>query len=200
MIPPSSNRAAASYDSDSGQTLRQRAEAQAGEGASGIPENLEVLSPEVAQRALHELRVHQIELEMQNEELRRTQEELEASRARYFDLYDLAPVGYVTLNEKGLILEANLTAAKLLGVARGALVKQPLSHFILPEDQDIHYRHLKALLETAAPQSWDLRLLRKDAEYREPRRDIGFRLALIMRSNISRHNCARLLLHGKVTL
>jgi two-component system cell cycle sensor histidine kinase/response regulator CckA len=163
MIPPSSNRAAASYDSDSGQTLRQRAEAQAGEGASGIPENLEVLSPEVAQRALHELRVHQIELEMQNEELRRTQEELEASRARYFDLYDLAPVGYVTLNEKGLILEANLTAAKLLGVARGALVQQPLSRFILSEDQDTCYLHRKALLETGTPQRWELRLLRKDA-------------------------------------
>jgi two-component system, cell cycle sensor histidine kinase and response regulator CckA len=107
------------------------------------------------------LRVHQIELEMQNEELRRTQEELEVSRARYFDLYDLAPVGYFTLSEQGLILEANLTAAKLLGVARGALVKQPLSKFILREDQDIHYRRRKQLLETGEPQSWELRLLEK---------------------------------------
>jgi diguanylate cyclase (GGDEF)-like protein/PAS domain S-box-containing protein len=128
-----------------------------------MPEDLEALSPDVARRALHELRVHQIELEMQNVELRRTQEELEGSRARYFDLYDLAPVGYFTLSERGLILEANLTAAKLLGVARGALVKQPLSRFILPEDQDIHYRHFKPLLETGTPQSWELRLLRKDA-------------------------------------
>jgi PAS domain S-box-containing protein len=147
----------------SGQALRRRAEALAGEKAGEIPENLEALSPEVARRALHELRVHQIELEMQNEELRRTQEELEVSRARYFDLYDLAPVGYFTLSEQGLILEANLTAAKLLGVARGALVKQPLSRFILPGDQDVHYRHRKALLETGAPQSWDLRVLKKDA-------------------------------------
>jgi PAS domain S-box-containing protein len=108
--------------------------------------------------------VHQIELEMQNEELRRTQEELEASRARYFDLYDLAPVGYFTLSEQGLILEANLTAARLLGVARATLVKQPLSRFILPGDQDIHYRHRKQLLETGAPQSWELRLLRKDGD------------------------------------
>jgi PAS domain S-box-containing protein len=128
-----------------------------------MPENVEDLSPEAARRALHELRVHQIELEMQNEELRRTQEELEVSRARYFDLYDLAPVGYFTLSEKGLILESNLTAAKLLGVARSALVKQPLSRFILPQDQDTYYLHRKALLETGAPQAWECRLLKKDA-------------------------------------
>jgi PAS domain S-box-containing protein len=148
---------------DSERALRKRAEAVAGESAGAIPENLEALSPEAARRALHELRVHQIELEMQNVELRRTQEELEASRALYFDLYDLAPVGYFTLSERGLILEANLTAAQLLGVARSALAKQPLSRFILPEDQDIHYRHYKQLLETGAPQAWELRLLRKDA-------------------------------------
>jgi PAS domain S-box-containing protein len=149
-----------STETDSGHALRKRAEALAGER----PEDLEAPPLEVALRALHELRVHQIELEMQNEELRRTQEELEVSRARYFDLYDLAPVGYVTLSEKGLILEANLTAAKLLGVARSALVKQPLSRFVLPHDQDTYYLHRKALLETGAPQSWELRLLRKDAE------------------------------------
>jgi PAS domain S-box-containing protein len=127
-----------------------------------MPENLEVLSPEAARRAIYELRVH-IELEMQNEELRRTQEELEGSRARYFDLYDLAPVGYFTLSEQGLILEANLTAARLLGVERGALVKQPLSRFVLREDQDIYYLHRKALLETGAPQAWELRMHKKDA-------------------------------------
>jgi len=152
-----------SPEMDSGQALRRRAEALAGERAGEMPENVEDLSPEAARRALHELRVHQIELEMQNEELSRTQQELEASRERYFDLYDLAPVGYFTLSEQGLILEANLTAAKLFGVARGVLVKQPLSRFILPEDQDIHYRHRKALLETGAPQSWALRVLKKDA-------------------------------------
>ncbi len=123
----------------------------------------EALPPKAVRRALHELQVHQIELEMQNEELRRTQEELEVSRARYFDLYDLAPVGYFTLSQKGLIQEANLTAAKMLGVTRRALVKQPLSRFILPEDQDIHYLHCKQLLETGAPRPWDLRLVRKDA-------------------------------------
>jgi len=150
-------------EADSKQALRERAEALAGESVGAITENLEALSPEAARRALHELRVHQIELKMQNAELRRTQEELEGSRARYFDLYDLAPVGYFTLDEWGLILEANLTAAKLLGVARSALVKWPLSRFILPEDQNIHYQHFKPLLGTGVPQSWELRLLRKDA-------------------------------------
>jgi PAS domain S-box-containing protein len=152
-----------SPEAETRQALRQRAEALADERAGEMPENLEVLSPEVARRALHELRVHQIELEMQNEELRRMQEELEGSRARYFDLYDLAPVGYFTLSEQGLILEANLTGAKLLGVARGALVKQPLSRFVLREDQDIYYLHRKALLETGAPQAWELRMLKDDA-------------------------------------
>ena len=66
-------------------------------------------------RIEEDLRIHQIELTMQNEELRQAQREIEASRARYFDLYDLAPVGYFTVSEKGLILEANLTAASLLG-------------------------------------------------------------------------------------
>ena len=143
--------------------LRQRAESLAAERARAIPDDPEALSPEVARRALHELRVHQIELEMQNEELRRAQEELEVSRARYFDLYDLAPVAYFTLSEQGFILEANLTAAKLLGVVRGALVQQPLSRFVLREDQDIYYLHRKALWETCAPQSWEMRVLKKDA-------------------------------------
>jgi len=139
--------------------LRGRAEekARADWSAASDP-----LSPEEARQVLHELRVHEIELEMQNESLRRVQEELEASRERYFDLYDLAPVGYLTLSESGWILEANLTAAKQLGVPRGALVKQPFSLFIFPADQDIHYRARKQLIATAAPQTWELRLVRKD--------------------------------------
>ena len=111
---------------------------------------------------LHELRVHQIELEMQNEELRRAQAELGAARARYFDLYDLAPVGYVTVSEKGLILEANLTAATLLGVARGSLIKRPMSKFILKEDHDIYYLHRKKLFETREPQECELRMGKED--------------------------------------
>jgi two-component system cell cycle sensor histidine kinase/response regulator CckA len=150
--------------SEGADELRQRAEQVARAGAARIPENLEGLSPEATRRILHELAVHQVELEMQNEELRRAQEQLENSRARYFDLYDLAPVGYVTLSEQGLILETNLTFATLLGVTRGELVKQPLTRFILPEDQDIHYRHRKQLLETGAPQVFEVRMSRKEAD------------------------------------
>ncbi len=136
---------------------------QAEEKAALSPENIEALSPEETRQTLHELQVHQIELEMQNEELRRTQVELDASRARYFDLYDVAPVGYFSLSETGLILEANLTAATLLSVPRGVLVKQPITRFIFKEDQDIYYRLRKSLLETLAPQVCELRMLRADA-------------------------------------
>ncbi len=117
---------------------------------------------ETAQQ-LHELRVHQVELEMQNEELRRTQQELEAARARYFDLYDLAPIGYCTIDKQGLILEANLTAASQLGLDRRALVKQPLTRFILPEDQDVYARLSGQLFVTGPPQVCELRLRRANS-------------------------------------
>jgi PAS domain-containing protein len=105
--------------------LRRLAEEQ----AALSPEIPEAVTPDEARRVLHELRVHQIELEMQNEELRRTQGELETSRARYFDLYDLAPVGYLTLNETGVIQEANLTTVTLLGVTRSNLRTQSIQPF-----------------------------------------------------------------------
>ena len=137
--------------------LRRRAE----EINAQSPENIDVLLPEEVKRILHELRVHQIELEMQNEELRTSQVELEAARMRYFDLYEMAPVGYCTISEKGLILEANLTAATLFGEARSLLVKRPLSQFILYEDQGIYHLNRDRLFETREPQSFELRMLKK---------------------------------------
>ncbi|OGV89766.1 MAG: hypothetical protein A3K19_05100, partial [Lentisphaerae bacterium RIFOXYB12_FULL_65_16] len=141
--------------------LRRRATEKAKADDDVRPE--ETLSPAETQRLLHELRVHQIELEMQNEELRQAQVDLEASRARYFDLYDLAPIGYVTVSDKGMILEANLAAANLLGVERRSLAGQPLTRFIVVDDQDIYYRHRRQLFETGAPQACELRMLRADA-------------------------------------
>ncbi|MBK8482401.1 MAG: PAS domain S-box protein [Proteobacteria bacterium] len=142
--------------------LRQRAEALARERAARLAGAPDALSPEELQRTLHELRVHQIELELQNEELRRAQAELEAARARYFDLYDLAPVGYCTVSATGLMLESNLATAELLGVCRSELLRQPLTRFIVKEDQDSYYLHRKNLFETGAPQSCELRLKKPD--------------------------------------
>lgn len=128
------------------------------------PETFETLSPEKARQLLHELQVHQIELEMQNEEMHRLHVEMDASRARYFDLYDLAPVGYLTVSAAGLILEANFTAAGLLDVPRSALVKQPFTRFIVHEDQDAFYLHRKQLLEMEEPQAFELRMLGHDRQ------------------------------------
>ncbi len=142
--------------------LRRQAEEIAREKMAQ-PEDVEARSPEEIRQTLHELQVHQIELELQNENLRRAYAELDATRARYFDLYDLAPAAYVAVSQQGLILEANLTAATLLGVVRNTLVQQPLSHFLLPEDQDSYYHHRKELFETDVPQIWEMRLLKQDA-------------------------------------
>jgi len=136
-------------------TLREKAEKAAAEMKREQPEQL---SPEEMRAALHELYVHQIELEMQNEELRRAQAEIESARERYFDLYDLAPVGYCTLSEKGIILEANLTAARLLGAARGELIGSPITKFIYKEDQDAYYLHKLKLFEKEEPISFELRI------------------------------------------
>jgi PAS domain S-box-containing protein len=84
------------------------------------------------------------------------------SRARYFDLYNLAPAGYCTVNKQGLILETNLTATILAGAARGAMVNQPVSRFILNEDHGIFHRHHKQLFETDDAQEFELRMVKKD--------------------------------------
>ena len=122
-------------------------------------ENLDAESREEMQKIVQQLQAHQIELEMQNEEFRRTQFELETARLRYFDLYDLAPVGYCTLSEHGLILEANLMAANLFDTSRGDLVDKPISSFIFKGDQDIYYLHRDRLIESGEPQSYDLRII-----------------------------------------
>ena len=146
--------------------LRKQAEAK----LALSPEPLKATSHTEIKRLLHELRVHQIELEMQNEELRSAQAEIEIGRTRYFDLYDLAPVGYVTVGEKGLILEANLTAASLLGVNRAALVRQPFSRFILKEDQDLYYLLRKNLSQgfggqAHSLQTCEVRMVKPDGSF-----------------------------------
>jgi PAS domain S-box-containing protein len=120
------------------------------------------MSPEETQQTMHELRVRQIELELQNEELRRVQLDLDLSRENYFDFYDRAPVGYCTVSESGLILQINLSAASLLGIARRELNKRPISRFFAREDQDGYYLYRKRLLATGEPQSGEFRMIKND--------------------------------------
>ena len=142
--------------------LRQQAEALLREKESWSDQDLEAQSPEQIRKVLHELEVHQIELEMQNENLLQAQLELEASQARYFDLYELAPVGYCTVSATGMIMKANLTVTTLLGVPRASLVGQPFSRFIFAEDQDIYYLHRKHLFGTGESQTCELRMVKND--------------------------------------
>ena len=142
--------------------LRQRAEAVLADKISGSMGQAESASPQTTQQLLHELQVHQIELEIENEELRRAQAALDTSRERYLNLYDLAPMGYCTVTEKGLISQVNLSISTLLGMPRSQLIKQPITRFIFKEDQDIFYKLCHHLLERGEQHSCELRLTRQD--------------------------------------
>jgi PAS domain S-box-containing protein len=142
--------------------LRWRAEEIAQAQGAPSPEDLTLMSREEALRLVHELRVHQIELKMQNEELVRAQADLNATRERYFDLYNLAPVGYFIVSHEGRILDANLTGVILLGVPRAALIKQPVAKFIFKEDQDVYYLHRRELLATGKAHTCELRMVKAD--------------------------------------
>ncbi|MDD5036556.1 MAG: EAL domain-containing protein, partial [Methylococcaceae bacterium] len=144
----------------SAKRLRRRAEKIARLKAEPIAATPNSLSSEEARQLLHELQVHQIELEMQNEELRLTQAEVGASLARYFDLYDLEPVGYLTLSDHGVILEANLATADMLEMTRSDLIQQYLSRFIHPENQDRYFLYRRQLLAADQPLVLELRLVK----------------------------------------
>ena len=138
-------------------TLRQQAE----EILRGQPANLADLSTADIQALIHNLQVHQIELELQNEELRRAQLELQAARDRYADLYNFAPVGYFTLDVNGAIVEANLTGATLLNVTRSALIGAPLTHFVAPEERDKYAVYRVRLGQSQEPQRVEIKLVRR---------------------------------------
>jgi PAS domain S-box-containing protein len=124
-----------------------------------------------AKQLIHELEVHQVELEMQNEELRNTQEKLVESRDNYHELYDFAPVGYFTLDEKALIRQVNLTGANLLGMQRSKLINTKFYHYILPDFQDDFYFHCKQIFKSKTKQTFDLKLVKLDGTIFDARLD-----------------------------
>jgi PAS domain S-box-containing protein len=126
--------------------LRQRAE----ELLRTTQTDLADMPGEDVQRLVHELQVHQIELELQNEELREAQVELAESRDRYSDLYEFAPIGYLSLDRDGEIREANLTAATMLEVERGELPGAKVTAFVARESQDDFYLHRREVFSSEA--------------------------------------------------
>lgn len=115
-----------------------------------------------AAEVLHELQVHQVELEMQNEALRDAQTALEESRDRYVDLYEFAPVGYLTLSRQAQIAAINLTGATLLREDRKQLLRRRFSRFVVAEDQERWQRHFTRALRHDGKLSCELSLTRHD--------------------------------------
>ncbi|MEW6117501.1 MAG: EAL domain-containing protein [Nitrospirota bacterium] len=136
--------------------LRRRAERK----LQDQTERLQDLSKQDMARLVHELGTHQIELELQNEELCRAQEEFEEARRKYADLYDFAPVGYLTLDLDGVIIEANRTAGSMLERNKRSLISRPFSSYIVRRDHDIFAAHMDDVLKKRTRQSCEVRLKR----------------------------------------
>jgi PAS domain S-box-containing protein len=141
--------------------LRKRAEQRLTTGGKW---DIARMTTEDVATMLYELETHQVELEMQNEEMHKLQEQLVEMRDQYATLYNCAPVGYVTMDEKGLIMQANLTFAKVLDVPEGQLINQPLSEFIVADDQDTYYAHLRESLDAKDGQTCALHLRKPEGQ------------------------------------
>lgn len=154
--------------------LRQRAEAMLAQYAreQAMP------SPEEVQRLMHELEVYRVELEMQNEELRKNQGLLEESRDRYVDLYDFAPVGYVTLDDQGRIAAINLAATRMLQTERAFLIGKPFVFFVAKEDKNAFLAYRRKSLEITEQLTTKLTLQGGQGERRIAQLDsVGFNQA-----------------------
>lgn len=139
--------------------LRNTAEEQI---ARWYPQPLIDTTVESMKAVIHELQVHQIELEIQNEELRKAHQYLESSRDRYIDLYDFAPVGYISLTKTGVIAELNLTAATMFGKERLNLLHKRFHLFISARDHDTCTEFLFAVWKEEKKQACELMLKRSD--------------------------------------
>ncbi|MDY0222566.1 MAG: ATP-binding protein [Desulfobacterium sp.] len=151
------------------ESLRRRAEEllksrSAVKGAPGIEKTNLGKYLKNPLKLIHELQTFQIELELQNKELLRSQQELIASRASYTELYDFAPVGYLTISSRGIVRKANFTFADMISIPKTHIVDHPFSDHVASEDQDIYYHHLRTLFESKDRQVCELRLKQRSGE------------------------------------
>lgn len=136
------------------EVLRKKAE-EALKDKKGLANNQALEIDEL----IYELEVHQIELEIQNEELEKTQIELEDSRRDYYELYDLAPVGYLTLDENGIIKKVNLLGAELLGKPRKYLINEAFIRFISPSSKETFHYHFQEVKKTQLKKRCQIKLI-----------------------------------------
>jgi len=138
--------------------LRKRAEITLSEA----PQAIRTMVPADTQKLIHELNVHQIELEIQNAELRRVQLELQEARDKYLNLYDFAPTGYFTLDHNSLIVDVNLAGSELLGSEKHRLIGAQFTSSISPDSQDAFYFHYREVLKTGIKGNCELKMLKAD--------------------------------------
>lgn len=143
------------------ESLRARAE----ERLKSFHSDIDDMSKTDVCKLLHELQVYQVELELQNEELRKSHVALEESRTKYVNLYDFAPLGYLTLNEAGVITEANLTAMTMLGVERSRLINRPFITFVIEEERAGFYKHFRKQFKDKSDDRYEIRIKGKATEY-----------------------------------
>jgi PAS domain S-box-containing protein len=142
------------------QALRRKAE----KALHTAPEDLSGMKSSDLQSLVHELRVHQLELEMQGEELKDTRRRLEDARSRLNDLFDNAPVGYLVMDKTGKVLEANLKAATMLELERWELVGRPFTDFVESPSQDTFYLHRREIFSARGAGSCEVRLVKNGGE------------------------------------
>jgi PAS domain S-box-containing protein len=113
---------------------------------------------------MHELLVHKVELEIQNEELRKSHIEMEESRDRYVDHYEFSPINYMTISRVGLITEINLTGCSQFGIERRQLINQRLSHYVSHDERDRWHRLFMTMMEhtDTKKQAFTLEMIRSD--------------------------------------
>lgn len=165
-------------------------------------------TPPSAEKLLHELQVLQIELEMQNEELRQSQIALEESRDHYLGFYDFAPDGYITLTREGIIAEINLTGAALLGLERNKLLRQRLERFISPEDRDRYNRHFLDVFKKDDKLTFEVAFNRHDGSSfhaqldcrRLVKKDMAPTVHMVLTDITERKQAERMLLQNKTAI